>query len=262
MKIDTITEVTIKKGGIKAITSYFGDVPNTPPYISDVQITIDYNETHTFSLSDFTSGFSDVDGDELYSIKILDIPSKGVLLFNNQPIAPGDVIYYDDIDLITYIPAVGGYGLQYSNFKYVANDDGIAPNLYSPYKKTVWFNVLENTPPVVSNKTISIAIDETYNFTASDFSVNYYDKEGDSLYEVKIISLPSKGTFLLDGVAVIQNQVIGVSDLDLLSYTPESGESGLMYAIINFAVRDNISIFGATKKIVFYVGLAPDPIDD
>lgn len=77
-----------------------------------------------------------------------------------------------------------------------------------------------NDPPVVSNITKTIKEDAPYSFTLADFTSKYTDDDNDPLLNVRIESLPDKGTLRLDGVNVTVNQVITSGNLSKLVFTP------------------------------------------
>ena len=76
-------------------------------------------------------------------------------------------------------------------------------------------------------------------FFTTDTSPAYSDPEGDAPYELKILSLPSKGVLKLNGVDVTVNQIISFTDIDSnllkldVSNTTTSGSTSF-----NFAVSD------------------------
>ena len=77
---------------------------NDPPVIADVPKTGPEDEDITFDISDFTSAFSDVDGDELTKIEIVTLPENGTLYLDGVPVNPGDNIDAADISLLTFTP--------------------------------------------------------------------------------------------------------------------------------------------------------------
>src|SRR6266542_4344742 len=60
-----------------------------------------------------------------------------------------------------------------------------------------------------------------------------------SFMAVIITSLPTAGTLLFNGIAVTQNQVIAVSDIQYLTYVPPSGQTGLALDSFTFKVQDD-----------------------
>jgi hypothetical protein len=63
-------------------------------------------------------------------------------------------------------------------------------------------------------------------FASSDFAGAFSDPDGDSLENIKIASLPIKGTLKLSGTPVTANQEINSTQLASLTYTPITGYEG------------------------------------
>ena len=76
---------------------------------------------------------------------------------------------------------------------------------------TITTNAQENQPPLQTGD-IYITLDnaELYTFTSADFSTGttpvYVDPEGDALYSIELLSLPTTGELLLDGSSVVLNE--------------------------------------------------------
>ena len=79
-----------------------------------------------------------------------------------------------------------------------------------------------NAAPTSENKTVTVAQDSAYTFSASDFTFN--DTDGsDTLSSVTIVTLPAAGTLALNGVAVTLNQSISASFLAQPAVPPGDG---------------------------------------
>lgn len=90
---------------------------NNPPVTSDINIILDNRGTHMFTLNDFLSHFTDLDGDTLDSVFI-----EGNVtgyFYNNQPYISGTEISKSDI--------------QSERLKYIAPDTDIETN-----STTIW----------------------------------------------------------------------------------------------------------------------------
>ena len=84
-----------------------------------------------------------------------------------------------------------------------------------------------NTPPTVSDLAISVAEDATFAFAEDSFDASFNDANaGDSLQTLSIVTLPTNGTLLFNGVAATVNQQIARADIDLLSYVPAANFNG------------------------------------
>ena len=75
------------------------------PTAADSAVTLDEDDSHTFSVSDF--GFSDSDGDALHSIKVTQLPAAGSLTLNGSAVTANQVIAAADIPNLVFTPADG-----------------------------------------------------------------------------------------------------------------------------------------------------------
>jgi hypothetical protein len=97
-----------------------------------------------------------------------------------------------------------------------------------------------NNPPTGTSKTISIDEDEVYTFSASDFGFSdTNDNPANSLYAVKITTLPADGTLDLDGTPVTAGDFVPAASIALLTFTPATGEFGTPYTTFTFQVQDD-----------------------
>lgn len=97
-----------------------------------------------------------------------------------------------------------------------------------------------NNPPSGTSKTITIDEDEAYTFAASDFGyADASDNPANTLFAVKITTLPAAGTLELDGIAVEAGDFVPVADIPFLVYTPALGGFGSPYTTFTFQVQDN-----------------------
>ena len=95
-----------------------------------------------------------------------------------------------------------------------------------------------NIPPSASNGTVTTNEDTAHTFTASEFS--FSDTDGDTLSNVRIVTLPAsgKGTLALSGTSVTANQVVAATAIGALAYTPTANANGAGYASFTFKVSD------------------------
>jgi len=80
--------------------------------------------------------------------------------------------------------------------------------------------------PVSAGGAVVVCEDTAYTFTVGDF--DYSDADGDLIDSVRVDSLPTDGTLLLDGVAVAADTIIPIEDINsaLLTFEPALNESG------------------------------------
>jgi hypothetical protein len=95
---------------------------NDAPIAGDFTITIPQDGSRNFLLSDFTSVFSDPDGDALDSIQITSLETDGVLTLSGVDVTVGQIITAVDIPNLLFTPDSGESGTGYATFTYRAND--------------------------------------------------------------------------------------------------------------------------------------------
>lgn len=83
---------------------------NTPPVIVDIPKTGVIDQPVTFTAGDFTSKFTDPNGDALNKIRIVTLPPSGTLRLNGIPITVGQEIPAADLPNITFVPPAGFSG--------------------------------------------------------------------------------------------------------------------------------------------------------
>ncbi|MCZ4245119.1 gliding motility-associated C-terminal domain-containing protein [Pedobacter punctiformis] len=96
-----------------------------------------------------------------------------------------------------------------------------------------------NDPPSGTDKTISVAEDATYTFSAADFG--FTDPiENNNFKSVTISTLPANGTLKLNGVNVTLNQVILLANIPLLTWTQTVADAnGNAFSSFTFRVTDD-----------------------
>ena len=111
----------------------------------------------------------------------------------------------------------------------------------------VVLTAIANDPPAGTDKTVTVAEDGSYVFTAADFGFgDFNDSPANALAAVKISSLPAAGSLLYNNVAVTAAQVaagfeVSAADIasGLLRFAPAAQANGTGYASFTFQVRDN-----------------------
>jgi hypothetical protein len=175
----------------------------------------------TFALTDFTSHFSDADGDSLIKIQITSLPSYGTLKLSETAITVNQEIVVESLDDLTFEPELNWNGNTSFNWR------GSDSDSYSSNEASVNVTISAvDDAPIVSTLSKSGTENTAVVFTATDFVSHFDDPEGDSLIKIQIMSLPSHGTLKLSGNTVVVNQEIVVGDLDNLTFEPELGWVG------------------------------------
>ena len=114
-----------------------------------------------------------------------------------------------------------------------------------------------NTPPSASNGTVTTNEDTPHTFTASEFS--FSDTDGDTLSNVRIVTLPAsgKGTLALSGTPVTANQVVAATAIGDLAYTPPANANGAGYTSFTFKVSD-----GTAESVAYTMTIDVTAVND
>ena len=227
---------------------------NTAPTAADGTVTARPNTNYSFSASNFNS--MDADNDALSSVKIVTLPAtgKGTLSLSGTAITTGDLpktVTASDLSArrLKYAPPSGESGSALASFTYKVNDG----RSDSTAAFTMTINVGQNTAPTSANNTVMTRQDAEYRFFISDF--NYGDADGNWIWSVKIVTLPSAGTLRHDDTDVSAGYAMHRSDLgrQALRYVPPSGQSGAGLGSFTFKVNDGISDSNATYTMTIDV---------
>jgi ribosomal protein L35AE/L33A len=192
--------------------------------VSDVKKTGGEDTIIRFSGSDFSSHFTDSkDGEPLNQIKILSLPSNGLLKLGTSEVAKNIEISVSELDTVglQYLPNPnndsgdsflwdGSDGSNFAN----SNDSGYG----KPPSVSITLTP-SNDAPTVSNFRVACENNTTVSLTG--FSNHFTEVDAsDSLQTLKITALPTHGTLKLGDNAVSLNQEISASQLGKLTYTP------------------------------------------
>ncbi|KJK01817.1 hypothetical protein UB43_07150 [Pseudomonas sp. 21] len=108
-----------------------------------------------------------------------------------------------------------------------------------------------NDLPTATDSTVTLNEDGKRSFSASDFG--FSDKDaGDALKAIRIDNLPSAGSLTLNGQSVTAGQVIAVSLLASLVYTPVANAAGNAYATLKFSVQDSHDGFSSSSSTLTF----------
>ena len=169
---------------------------------------------------------SDVDHNAVLTYS-LDAPVAG-LTFN------ADGSYSFDARDAAYQPlAAGASQVVVANYS-VTDDQGAVA--HSTLTTTI---TGVNDAPSGADGTVTMLEDTSYSIRVAD--LGFSDVDGNALAGVKIATLPTAGSFTLNGVAVTAGQIVSVADLNAgkLVYTPGVNGNGTSYASYQFQVRDD-----------------------
>jgi len=227
---------------------------NLPPsQIGRNQFLLDHNEVYTFVLNDFTVNttppYLDPEGDAVDKLKVLTLPTIGVLNLNGVPVIINDEITASSIDasLFTYTADVGTE-TSYVDQDFTFDLSDVGSLIFSSLLTgVITFKVgaKVNLPPsVVGDGTETISYGQTLVFTramlTSSLVPPYSDPEGDAAGQLRITIPPENGNLLYAGTVVVSNDIIPFTDIDLgqLVYVPDSGIIILTDIEFSFEIAD------------------------
>ncbi|SOD13388.1 hypothetical protein SAMN06297358_1218, partial [Pedobacter xixiisoli] len=195
---------------------------NDPPIVATITKTGSKNTNVPFTGSDFISKFTDIDGDALTKIRIESLPlaSEGVLMYNGSPVASGDEINVTDLSQLSFVPTPNWSGSTSFNW------NGFDGTTYATAPAAVNITLSDvNGIPSIQNITKSGPQNVTVPFTAANFTDKFFDIDG-GLTKIQVLSLPTNGTLLLNGLPVAINQEINNADLGNISFVPNTNWTG------------------------------------
>jgi large repetitive protein len=175
----------------------------------------------TFTAADFTSHFSDVDGDSLTKIKVVSLPSNGTLKLLGTAVTESQEIAVANLDTLTFDPTTNWNG----NTSFSWNGSDGAAYAASAANVDITIAAVPDAPTVSAISKLGTE-DTVLTFTAADFTSRFTDPDGDNLTKIKIISLPNHGTPKLSGEDVVVDQEIAIGDIENLTFVPDTGWSG------------------------------------
>ena len=194
---------------------------NDAPVLGTVTISGDEDSAISFSSENFSSHFSDSDGESLAKVKISSLPADGTLTLDGTAVSENQEIEPSELGNLVFTPAANFNGS--ASFAWNGSD-GIA---YAAAEGTVSITVNPLADlPTVSNFSLSGDEDSNIALSSQDFGANFSDPDGESLAKIQITSLPENGSLQLDGTAVAANSEIDAADLDNLVFAPAANWNG------------------------------------
>ncbi len=155
---------------------------NQPPTLNNINKSGDEDNALNFSQSDFTSAFSDADGNTLVKIQITALPNNGILQLNNTAIALSQEITVSDLNNLTFTPNTNFNG----NVSFSWN--GFDGTVYADNAATV--NITVNPvddAPTVLNPITDVNVDEDAANTVIDITNVFTDIDNDIALIVKSV---------------------------------------------------------------------------
>lgn len=233
------------------------------------------DKAYVFTAADF--GFTDVNdtpANTLVSVKITTLPAVGILTNNGAAIGVGAKIAVSDINggKLKFTPIANKNGANYASFTFQVQDNGGTANggmNTALIARKLTINVTSvNDPPVGTAKTVTTFEDRAYLFLVTDFGfTDPKDAPANTLFAVKITTLPSVGSLTDNGLAVTAGKLITVADISggNLKFTPVANKNGSAYASFTFQVQDNagtadggVNIDATARKLTINVTAVND----
>lgn len=223
--------------------------PNQPPIGTPTTVAVLEDGSHTFTVADF--GFTDPNGlptHNFFAVKIGTLPSQGTFTLNNVAVTANQFVSVADINsgLLVYTPTPGTNGTNYASFLFQVQDDGGTLNGgvdLDVNGRLLTLDVLSvNDAPSGADFTVDMFQNDTYSFSASDFTLtDVNDSPSNTLQAIQISSLPALGTLTFNGNPAVVGDIVTVAQLNggLLQYEPAANDSGLAYTSFTFQVVDN-----------------------
>ncbi len=227
-------------GGIYLKTFKF---VNEAPSGENLFIDLIEDTAHQFTIANF--GFNDVDGHDFAGFKITGITGDGSLTLKGEAVAVDAIIAAEDIADLVWTPPENALGNLTGSISFLVMDDGGTVNGgqdTDQSENTIVFNITTpvNDAPEGADKTIAVAEDKPYIFSADDFG--FADVDGDLFGGILITELPTAGSLTLKDVAVVGGPdmpvVVDIADIGELVWTPDADANGANLASLSFQVMD------------------------
>ncbi|MBK1810396.1 tandem-95 repeat protein [Clostridium sp. YIM B02505] len=202
---------------------------NDAPTVSNIVKSGLEDTDINFNGGDFSSKFSDIDGNSLTKIKIESLPSEGVLKLNGVNVKVGDEISAADLSNLTFTPNSNWNGN--TSFKWNGND-GI---VYATETGTVNINVTPvNDTPVSAGDIATVLEDGTVKISVL---TNDSDVDGD-LLTITSVTNPEHGTAVVNEDGTISyTPDANYNGADSFTYTVSDGHGGTNTATVNITVN-------------------------
>ncbi|MCK5700623.1 MAG: hypothetical protein KAI29_05705, partial [Cyclobacteriaceae bacterium] len=103
----------------------------------------------------------------------------------------------------------------------------------------------------------SIQEDETIFFFNEDFNLRFSDADGDTLYSIKVASVPQFGTLKVNGVELGLNDIIEADEINSFTYIPEKDYFGL--DIFDWNASDGKDYALIPQRVSVFISSVNDP---
>jgi hypothetical protein len=223
------------------------NIVTSAPNGTNRDIVTNEGTPYTLTVGDFP--FTDVDSNNLLSVKIGTTPAKGLLALDGAAVTANQVISAADITAgrLVYTPAPPEQsGPDFTNMTFFVKDDGGTANGGADEDtsaNTVNISVNPvNDAPQGQDRPVTATEDTAYPFTSSDFPVtDGNDTPQNTLAAVRIASLPAGGTLTVIGQPPVGvGSFVSAADIQAGNFRcPRCQCQGSPVGSFTFQVQDN-----------------------
>ena len=222
-------------------------VNEAAPTVSGSTIALLEEESIFFTVEDFTTSFSDSDNNNPGRIILYLTGLDGTFKYNGTVVTSTLQIDVDELVNIEYIredSSAFSFSLPYR-----ISDDGL-PRLWSTIvNNTVSGTIAGNQPATVGDNTVYVGNRSTTILTLAMFTSQltppYNDPESDLIDAIRLdeVSTANLGKFYLNGIEVIEGQIITREDINNNLFTHEGpNQNTLASDNFSFSARDEGSL--------------------
>ena len=163
-------------------------------------------------------------------------------------------------NLSTYTLAAADLGKRVRVRVSFADRDGYSEQMTSDATGTVKAQSATNAAPTASDATVRTDEDTDYVFQAAEFGFADTDR-GDALASVKVVTPPTAGALLLDGVALSAGAALLPDDIGAgkFAFRPARNAHGTAHARFTFKVSDGTAESASANTITIDVTPVNDP---
>lgn len=234
--------------GVSAICNDAPSVGNVTREFHDLDWHLD-PELYTFVTLDFTTGYTDPQGDLPKTVKLLNNAFRGTLLWGGNPIS-GENFTFDisQVSRLQFRFIIEETNPQFDRFFFQISDNNISPKFSNMATITISVTEYINQPPdEVGDNSFTLANRAVKVFTLADFTTTttppYHDPENDPVQALRIDTLPSAGLLRFNGSNCTAGQIILAVDITagLFSYVSPD-QNNTASTDWDFSVRDSGSM--------------------
>jgi len=226
---------------------------NLPPsLVGEFDLSVDNLELYEFTADNFTTDttpvYADPELDDAYKIKFTSLPKVGELKYNGILVTVNQEVLLSNLATIalTYSASLpqGSTG-DTDSFNFSLSDTG-SQLFTTGGSVNITIGAYINQPPTSGN--YNDVVDEGEILTITSVMLTtfttppYSDPENNPPLNLKVTSLPTAGLLKLNGINVIDEQVISFTDIDnnLLTYVqdPDAGGTSINFG---FLIQDTLS---------------------